>query len=228
MPVLINHPDIEEASIHRDSHYINSINEENTIQIENVVFNAQLPAVAPDALNAVIKYHLDGEGRTRLSMELLKQSGLFIISIFGVMFYYVPAKTYAESICADPAYKEIPCDFFIINHLAGTMLVAGGVLMTATNAFFEQINAEFIPPSLVDYLNYPLSYKHKIIRNVVIFTGSFIASIPFIILTVTNPIPGLPKSVVVLQSLVIGLTNTLLHLLPFKLVLKNRWYRAPF
>jgi len=229
MPVLTNHSDtLEEISIiDHPLQGIHPLHEGNNIQIENYRLN-QHAVCFSDALNTVVKYHLDGKGRTRLSLELLKQSGLFVVSIFGVMFYYVPAKAYAESICADPDYKEIPCDFFIINHLTGTLLVAGGVLMTATNAFFDQINAEFIPPSLINYLKYPLSYKHKIAENIVIFTGSFIASVPFIILSITNPIPGLPKEIVVLQSMIIGLTNTLLHLLPFKLVLKNHWYRIPF
>ncbi len=73
--------------------------------------------VENNALNAVIKFHLDAEGHRRLTRELLKQTGLFEVAICGVLFYYVPSKAYAESICVDPNYKAIPCDFLLINHV---------------------------------------------------------------------------------------------------------------
>lgn len=184
--------------------------------------------VAQDALNAIIKYHMDGEGNSTLTREMLKQSALFVVSIFGVIFYYVPAKTYAESICADPQYKDIPCDFFVINHVAGTMLVAGGILMTATNAFLDRQKAEYIPLKLENYLKHFLTPKQKLAEDAVTFLGSFVASIPFMIITVVNPIPGLPKLVIISQAFIVGVTNTLLHLLPFKLALKNPLYRLPF
>ena len=201
---------------------------EEIIQIETLEHNQVLTEISPNALNAVIKFHLDGEGRSSLTREVFKQSGLFTIAILGVIFYYVPAKAYAESICADPSYKDISCEFFVINHVTGTMLVAGGILMSATNAFFDQQMAEYIPLKLQNYLKDALTPKQKLAENAVTFAGSFIASIPFMLITVVNPIPGLPKVIIVLQSGIVGLTNTLLHLLPFKLALKNSLYRAPF
>ncbi|MFZ0219558.1 MAG: hypothetical protein WAL30_05065 [Candidatus Aquirickettsiella sp.] len=226
MPLSNNPSEVECSTSNSQDSCLVEI-EENPQNAENHVPQA-LPVIPQDALNVIIKYHLDGEGHTSLSREVIKQSGLFAIAIFGVMFYYVPAKAYAESICADPNYKEIPCDFFVINHLLGTMLVAGGILMTATNAFFDQLQAEYIPLKLVEYLKHPLSPQQKALENVVTFAGSFIASIPFMIITVVNPIPGLPKLFILSQALIVGVTNTLLHLLPFKLALKNRWYRTPF
>ncbi len=184
--------------------------------------------VENNALNAIIKFHLGGEGHSRLARELLKQTGLFVVAICGVLFYYVPSKAYAESICADPSYKSIPCDFLLINHVAGTMLVAGGVLMSATNSFFDRQMAESIPTKLERYLQHSLTPGQKLAENAVTYAGSFVASIPFIIITVVNPIPGLPRLVTVSQALMVGLTNTLLHLLPFKLALKNPLYRLPF
>ena len=201
---------------------------EEIIQIETLEHNQVLAEISPNALNAVIKFHLDGEGRSSLTREVFKQSGLFTIAILGVIFYYVPAKAYAESICADPSYKDISCDFFVINHVTGTMLVAGGILISATNAFFDQQMAEYIPLKLQNYLKDALTPKQKLAENAVTFAGSFIASIPFMLITVVNPIPDLPKVIIVLQSGIVGLTNTLLHLLPFKLALKNPLYRAPF
>ncbi len=184
--------------------------------------------VIQDALNAVIKFHLDGEGRSSLNAEVFKQLLLFILAFFGVILYFPPANEYAESICADPDYKNIPCDFFVINHVAGTLLVAGGILMSATNAFFDRKKAENIPFKLQNYLKDALTPKQKLAENAVTFAGSFVASIPFMIITAVNPIPNLPKVIIVLQSAIVGLTNTLLHLLPFKLALKNPLYRAPF
>lgn len=201
---------------------------EEIIQIETLEHNQVLAEISPNALNAVIKFHLDGEGRNSLTREVFKQFLLFTVANLGVIFYYVPAKAYAESICSDPSYKKISCDFFVINHVAGTMLVAGGILMSATNAFFDQQMAEYIPFKLQNYLKDALTPKQKLAENAVTFAGSFIASIPFMLITVVNPIPGLPKVIIVLQSGIVGLTNTLLHLLPFKLALKNPLYRAPF
>jgi hypothetical protein len=216
------------SSNREDSCLINIGEHEENIQIENLVPDQELAVVTQDALNTVIKYHLDGEGHSSLTKEVFKQSGLFAIAIFGVMFYYVPAKAYAEAICIDPAYKDIPCGFFVINHLMGTMLVAGGILMNATNAFFDQQKAEYIPLKLIEYLKHPLSQKQKVAGDIGTFTGSFIASIPFMIITCVNPIPGLPKILIISQAFIVGVTNTLLHLLPFKLALKNPLYRAPF
>jgi len=210
-----------------NSHLIKIEENEEIIQIEPHE-HTPIAEIQPNALNAVIKFHLDGEGHNTLTREILKQSGLLTVAILGVMFYYVPAKAYAESICADPSYKEISCDFFVINHVTGTMLVAGGILMSATNAFIDRQMAEIIPFKLQNYLKDTLTANQKLAENAVTFAGSFIASIPFMIITVVNPIPGLPKVIIVLQSGIVGLTNTLLHLLPFKLALKNPLYRAPF
>ncbi len=203
-----------------------SINGETDRELENsLLINIEEDN---NALNAITKYYLDGEGHSRLTDEVFKQSGLVVIAFFGVIFYYVPAKAYAESICADPTYKDIPCNVILINHLTGTMLVAGGILISATNAFFDRQKAEYIPIKLKDYLKYPLSVKQKLAENAVTFAGSFIASIPFMIITCVNPIPGLPKLLIISQAFIVGVTNTLLHLLPFKLALKNSLYRAPF
>jgi hypothetical protein len=179
-------------------------------------------------IDVIVRYYLSGKGNSSLKLELLKQSGLFFTSILGVMFYYEPAEKYAESICADPAYKGINCSFFVGSHVTGTLLVAGGVLMIATNSFIDQHNASCIPIELADYLKNPLTRKQRIIENSVTAVGSFIASIPFVIITVLNPIPGLPKFLIFSQACIVGVTNTLLHLLPFKLALKNKLYRAPF
>lgn len=235
MPLLkeINDSDYNPDTDLENSHLI-KIEEENeeVTQTEtfghNLMSSRDIPPNVLDALNAVIKFHLNGEGRSSLTREVFKQSGLFTVAILGVIFYYVPAKAYAESICADPSYKDIPCDFFVINHVAGTMLVAGGILISATNAFFDQQMAEYIPLKLQDYLKEALTPNQKLAENAVTFAGSFIASIPFMLVTAVNPIPGLPKVIIVLQSGIVGLTNTLLHLLPFKLALKNPLYRAPF
>lgn len=192
-----------------------------TIPIEGLEFQ-------DDAMNEVIEYHLDKKEEPSLKLELLKQSGWFLISGLGVMFYYQPSKKYAQSICDDPAYKNIPCSFFISSHVAGTLLVAGGILMVATNSFIDQYNASVIPIQLRKYLRDPLSRQQKIVENILTWVGSFIASVPFIIITVLNPIPGLPKFLIFSQVCIVGLTNTLLHLLPFKLAFKNKLYRAPF
>ncbi|HEY2567003.1 MAG TPA: hypothetical protein VGH95_04775 [Candidatus Aquirickettsiella sp.] len=235
MPLLkeINDSDYNPDTDLENSHLI-KIEEENeeVTQIEtfghNLISSRDIPPNVLDALNAVIKFYLDGEGHSSLTREVFKQSGLFTVAILGVIFYYVPAKAYAESICADPSYKDIPCDFFVINHVAGTMLVAGGILMSATNAFFDRQMAEYIPLKLQRYLKAALTPTQKLAENTLTFAGSFIASIPFMMITVINPIPNLPKVIIVSQSIIVGLTNTLLHLLPFKLALKNPLYRAPF
>jgi len=190
---------------------------EEIIQIETLEHNQVLAEISPNALNAVIKFHWDGEERSSFSHELFKQLALSIVSFLGVTSYLVPAEKYAESICAN-----------IINYEAGTMVVAGAILMLATNNFFDKKNAENIPFKLRDYLKADLTPTQKITENAVTYVGSFIASIPFMIITVVNPIPNLPKVIIVSQALIVGLTNTLLHLLPFKLALKNPLYRAPF
>lgn len=230
MPLLkeINDSDCDTDTDLKNSHLIKEEENEEIIPIETPEHNQVLAEIPSNALNAVIKFHLNGDGRSSLTREVIKQCGLFTVAILGVIFYYVPAKAYAESICADPSYKDIPCDFFVINHVAGTMLVAGGILISATNAFFDQQMAEYIPLKLQNYLKEALTPNQKLAENAVTFAGSFIASIPFMLVTAVNPIPGLPKVIIILQSGIVGLTNTLLHLLPFKLALKNHLYRAPF
>jgi hypothetical protein len=180
-----------------------------------------------DALNEIIRYHLALK-KPSLKLELLKQTGLFLISSLGVMFYYQPTKIYALSICSDPNYENIPCSFFVNSHITGTLLVAGGILMVATNSFIDQHSASDIPTELRPYLKEPLSRKQRLIENVLTWVGSFVASVPFIIITLVNPIPGLPKFLLYSQAGMVALTNTLLHLLPFKLAFKNKLYRAPF
>lgn len=214
-----------------DAQFIDSDDEES-IKMREQTPSDKLAVVRydplSDPLNVVLNYHLEGKGRSSLTREVFKQSGLLVVSILGVIFYYVPAETYAESICADTSYKNIPCDFFMLNYIPCTMLVAGGILISATNTFFDRQKAEFIPQELMSYLKYPLAAKQKFAEDAAIFAGSFIASIPFMIITVVNPIPGLPKALVISQAFVVGVTNTLLHLLPFKLALKNPLYRIPF
>lgn len=225
MPLSINNSDNNEHEI-ETSFEDSSSNSEDSHRID---IEGQELSIAPqDALNTIIKYHLDGEGHSSLKRELFKQSGLLLVSAFGVMFYYPLAKTYAESICADPTYKDIPCDFLVTSHLTGTMSVAAGILLTATNAFFDQQKREYIPFKLIHILKHPLSPRQKMAGDIGTLLGSFIASIPFMIITVANPIPGLPKLLNISQALIVGITNTLLHLLPFKLALKNPLYRAPF
>src|SRR5436190_8250303 len=236
MPSSIYNIDSSTESIDtgfENSHSIVIEENDETSSLKSLISHQELievnhPLDKENPLNAVIKFHLDGEGHSSLTRELRKQTGLFAVAICGVIFYYVPSKAYAESICADPAYKAIPCDFLLINHIAGTMLVAGGVLISATNAFFDQKNAESIPVKLERYLQYPYTPAQKLAENTVTYLGSFVASIPFIIITVVDPIPGLPKLIVTSQAFMVGVTNTLLHLLPFKLVLKNPLYRLPF
>ena len=215
MPLISELSDSDDkASEHsRDSGY--HLNVQETQEIDNPI-------------DVIARYYLSGKGDSSLKLELLKQSGLLLTSILGVMFYCEPAEKYAESICADPDYKAINCSFFVGSHLTGTLLVAGGILMIATNSFIDQQNASCIPIELADYLKNPLTRKQRIIENSVTAVGSFIASIPFVIITVLNPIPGLPKFLIFSQACIVGVTNTLLHLLPFKLALKNKLYRAPF
>lgn len=231
MPSTNQHVSIKIINNNDDTDFIDS-DDEVSIKIEEQTSGDTLAVVRydplRDPLNVVLNYHFEGKGRSSLAREIFKQSGLLVVSILGVIFYYVPAKAYAESICADPSYKNIPCDFFLFNHIPCTMLVAGGILISATNTFFDRQKAEFIPQALMAYLVYPLAARQKFAENAAIFAGSFIASIPFMIITVANPIPGLPKALIISQAFVVGVTNTLLHLLPFKLALKNPLYRAPF
>lgn len=225
------HEEINDSDYNTDTDLDNSLYREKkevVIQVDTLEPNRILAEISPNALNAVIKFYLNGEGQSSLTQEVLKQFGLFTVAIWGVLFYYVPSKAYAESICADPSYKNIPCDFFVINHVAGTMLVAEGILISATNTFFDRQMAEYIPLKLQSYLKSALTPTQKLAENGVTFVGSLIASIPFMIITIVNPIPNLPKIIIVSQSLIVGLTNTLLHLLPFKLALKDPLYRAPF
>ena len=112
---------------------------EEIIQIETLEHNQVLAEISPNALNAVIKFHWDGEERSSFSHELFKQLALSIVSFLGVTSYLVPAEKYAESICAN-----------IINYEAGTMVVAGAILMLATNNFFDKKNAENIPLVISD------------------------------------------------------------------------------
>ncbi len=99
--------------------------------------------------------------------------------------------------------------------------------MSATNSFFDRQKVESIPIKLERYLQCSFTPGQKLAENAVTYAGPFIASIPFIIITVVNPFPGLPKFVVLGQAFMVGVTNTLLHLLPFKLALKNTLYRFP-
>lgn len=229
MPLLLDNDNSTDTRF-ENAHYIDieGNSEENLPIVHFMPIPNQELVAENDALSAIIKFHINGEGHNSLKREIVKQTGLFTVAIFGVIFYYVPAKMYAESICIDPTYKDISCNFFVVNHVAGTMIIAAGILMSATNTFFDQQKAESIPSELIHYLEYLLTYKEKLAENIFTYTGSFIASIPFIIITVVNRIPGLPNSVIALQAFFVGVTNTLLHLLPFKLALKNSLYRLPF
>jgi hypothetical protein len=222
MPLSINNADNNselEVSI--------SSNEDSQlINIENIVPDQEV-SVTPDALNAVIKYHLDGEGHCGLRQEILKWLGLSAVAAFGVIFYYVPAKAYAETICGDPSYKDVPCGFFVINHLGGTLVVAGTILINATNAYLEQLKAGSIPLKLVNYLEYPFSAKQKTAQEVMTFVCSLIASMPFPILSLVNPLPGLPIALNLSEAFLIWVTNTFLHLFSVDLAFRNRLFRLP-
>lgn len=222
MPLSINNSDNNsefEASTHSsENSYLIKIEEnQESIPIEEV----------SDPLSVVLNYHFKGEGQVSLTREIAKQSGLFVVSILGVIFYYVPAKAYAASICVDPSYKNIPCDFFVFNHLTGTLLVAGTILMNATNAYLDQQNAAHIPLKLVNYLKYSLTTKQKKAKDVMTLVGSLIASMPFPVLSLVNS-TGLPVVLEILQALTIWMTNTFLHLLPVDLAFSNIGYRLPF
>mgnify|MGYP003402474917 FL=1 len=219
MPLSIHNSEVEVS--------ISSNEDSQLINIQNIVPDQEV-SVTPDALNAVIKYHLDGEGHCGLMQEILKWLGLSSVAAFGVIFYYVPAKAYAETICADPSYKDMPCGFFVINHLAGTLVVAGTILINATNAYLEQLKAGSIPLKLENYLEYPFSAKRKTAQEIMTFVGSLIASMPFPVLSLVNPVPGLPIALNISEAFLIWMTNTFLHLLPFDLAFKNWLYRLPF
>ena len=219
MPLSIHNSEVEVS--------ISSNEDSQLINIQNIVPDQEV-SVTPDALNAVIKYHLDGEGHCGLMQEILKWLCLCSVAAFGVIFYYVPAKAYAETICADPSYKDMPCGFFVINHLAGTLVVAGTILINATNAYLEQLKAGSIPLKLENYLEYPFSAKRKTAQEIMTFVGSLIASMPFPVLSLVNPVPGLPIALNISEAFLIWMTNTFLHLLPFDLAFKNWLYRLPF
>ena len=124
MPSSIYNIDSSTESIDtgfENSHSIVIEENDETSSLKSLISHQELievnhPLDKENPLNAVIKFHLDGEGHSSLTRELRKQTGLFAVAICGVIFYYVPSKAYAESICADPAYKAIPCDFLLINH----------------------------------------------------------------------------------------------------------------
>lgn len=217
MPLSINNSEFEASTSSSENSCLIKIEENEAI----------IPIEDLDPLSVVLNYHFKGEGQVRVTREIAKQSGLFVVSILGVIFYYVPAKAYAEAICADPSYKDIPCDFFVFNHLTGTLLVAGTILMNATNAYLDQQNAAHIPLKLVNYLEYSLTTGQKTAKDVMTLAGSLIASMPFPILSMVNS-TDLPIVVDILQALTIWMTNTFLHLLPVHLAFENFWYGLPF
>jgi hypothetical protein len=196
--------------------------------VENLASSHELAVIPPPtshALAEIIDFHLKGEGHTRLSEELLKQLALSMIAGLGATLYGPPASNFSYSECID--YPAIPCSFFLMSYVAGTCVTSAIVLHNSTIEFFDRQKAAGIPLKLAKYLQDPLSSKQRALKNIGITAGSFISSIPFVVINLANPIPALPVVFIIPLASIIAFTNTLLHLLPFELVSQIPFYRAP-
>jgi hypothetical protein len=175
--------------------------------------------VPDDALNRVLSYYLMDNGHLSLKQELSQQIFLFVVAVSGAGLYAVPADAYARSEQADLIGR--------INYMVSTCVPALAVLWNSTELFLGMRAAEKIPEELTDYLENSFTPRQKIIENIIVTLGSAISAFPLAAVSFLYPIPGLPKGVIILQSIIVEFDNTILHFLPIKLALQNPLYRLP-
>jgi hypothetical protein len=213
MTVPEQHASIEEIEI-------SSMDKEFRIGINQLVSQKRLPLAAfSDPLTKVVAYYLKGEGHLNLRQEMLRQIFLSVVAVSGAGLYAVPADAYAKSVQSELAGR--------INYIISTCVPALVVLYNSTELFLGMRAAENIPLSLKDYLISPCTPRQKIVENIIITLGSAISAFPLAAVSFIYPIPGLPKEIIILQSVIVEFDNTILHFLPIKLALQNALYRLP-
>ena len=196
---------------------IEEINQQSSID-ESVV-HIEMSTQKPDALEQAVDYYLQDNGHLSLKQELLQQGFLFVVAISGASLYAVPADAYAWSEQAELISR--------INYIISTCVPALAVLWNSTELFLGMRAAEKIPEKLADYLENSFTPQQKIIENIIVTLGSAISAFPLAAVSFLYPIPGLPKGVIILQSIIVEFDNTILHFLPIKLALQNPLYRLP-
>lgn len=217
MPLSINHSEFETPTNNNQDPCFIDIDID--VKEETFVLNQELTEVADNALNTVIKYYLDGKGHTSLPKLIRDQVILLIVAITGAGLYATAADDYAQSIGEKLAGR--------INYMVCTCLPALVVLYNSTELFLIMRRSEIIPAQLNQYLTNPSTHLQKNLEDIAITIGAAISALPLAAVSYMYPIPGLSKSLLLFQGIIVLIDNTILHLFPFKLAFSEPLYRLP-
>ncbi len=177
-------------------------------------------------LREVANHYLSGRGIRPLGQELKQQALLMFVSLTGMWNYALPAdklaREHPESIL--DTHSELANR---INCVAGTSVIAMGVLYSSTLIFFDTRDSEQIPEELKAYLKTSASR----LKDAAILTGSAISSVPLMLVIFEYPFPFASRTATlvagIVMAFVIQADNTVLHFLPFDLTSKYPICRFP-
>jgi hypothetical protein len=168
------------------------------------------------ALTRISNYYLNQDHLLTLSSELKTQALLAFVSITGDILYYFPASKYSGNAAL----------WLQVSYEAGTLTASLVVLYNATEFFFQFRRSEHIPPELQDILVTIPKWQQGL-KNSFIGLGSMVSSIPLAAVVFGYHPAGEPLWLLSLHAGLILFDNTVLHFLPFYLVMRTPLYRFP-
>ena len=172
-----------------------------------------------DVMHRLIQTYLKNSQLPPPRQAALEQFFLLFLSVVAPFNYYLPAKAYAESddsylILRNPAHSTI-----------ATCTAAGVVLYNSTDIFARWLASQNIPKELQDILKLEGTAFRRRLKHAGISIASFLSSLPL-----TSSYVAYQKDPVaqeVALALLIQLSNTVLHFLPFHLMFSDPFYRLP-
>lgn len=191
---------------------------------DNLMLTIEAPSTShpllPTALSEIVEYYLRGSHQLTGKKEFSKQLLLLFVALSGAGLYAVAADDYAKAQHGKGLDYRIP-------YIISTCVPALVILYNSTEAFLTIHASEQVPKILQNYLANPYTKAQKYLQNISLSLGAAISAIPLAAVSIMYPIPNMPKALLTLQTVIVQVDNTVLHFLPIKLAMQNRWYRFP-
>lgn len=176
--------------------------------------------VPDNNLATVAQYYLNPQHLTSLRTEGITQIVLIGVCITGIGLYVTSADTYAiQNYGAGNTAMRA-------NFIIGTSTPALVVLYNTTDLFKNRRAAVMAPKVLASILKKSLTLTQSMIQDSAVFIGSALSAIPLTATSLIYPIPG-PEWLVYLQAVFVQANNTMLHVLPIQLALREQIFRFP-
>jgi len=178
-----------------------------------------------NSLATVINYYLSGKGILSTGREVLQQMVLIAVAGSGAGLYVVPSMAYAQQ-HGQPYAGDTLLTREIV-YAVGSSVPSLFMLYLATDIFLNRRREAAVPKKLKAFLIDTSSDLKRKLKDMGIFIGAAVSAIPLVFVSLAYPIPGSSEPAKITMAVVVGIDNTVLHLLPLELALTYPIYRLP-